>query len=139
MVMHFSSANISDIQLNVKGCQNVRESFEKYVEVEFLDGDNKYMAEGHGLQDAKKGVIFDSLPPVLHLQLKRFDYDIMRDAMVKVGFESSANLQINDRYEFPDHINLDDFVSSDADHTEPYDYVLHGYKLFSHYYNIIVF
>ena len=35
-------------------------------------------------QDAKKGVIFESFPPVLHLQLKRFEYDIQRDAMVKV-------------------------------------------------------
>lgn len=50
-----------------------------------MDGDNKYQAEGHGLQDAKKGVIFESFPPVLHLQLKRFEYDIMRDTMVKVG------------------------------------------------------
>ncbi|KAJ9060895.1 ubiquitin-specific protease ubp15 [Entomophthora muscae] len=117
--VHYESSRVEDyydIQLNVKGCRDVRESFEKYVEVEFLDGENKYMAEGHGLQDAKKGVIFDSFPPVLHLQLKRFDYDIMRDAMVK----------INDRYEFPDTINLDEFVSLDAERTEPYDYVLHG-------------
>jgi ubiquitin carboxyl-terminal hydrolase 7 len=49
-----------------------------------LEGDNKYMAEGHGLQDAKKGVIFESFPPVLNLQLKRFDYDFMQDAMAKV-------------------------------------------------------
>lgn len=52
--------------------------------METLEGDNKYMAEGHGLQDAKKGVIFESFPPVLNLQLKRFDYDFMQDAMVKV-------------------------------------------------------
>ena len=35
-------------------------------------------------KDARKGVIFESLPPVLQLQLKRFEYDIERDAMVKV-------------------------------------------------------
>jgi ubiquitin carboxyl-terminal hydrolase 7 len=49
-----------------------------------LDGENKYQAEGYGLQDAKKGIIFQSFPPVLHLQLKRFEYDVQRDAMVKV-------------------------------------------------------
>ena len=37
------------------------------------------------MQDAKKGVLFDSLPPVLQLQLKRFEYDFQRDAMVKVS------------------------------------------------------
>ena len=76
-----------DIQLNVKGMKNLRESFRDYVQVETLEGDNKYQAEGFGLQDAKKGVIFQSFPPVLHLQLKRFEYDIQRDAMVKVRLE----------------------------------------------------
>lgn len=42
------------------------------------------MALGHGLQDAKKGVIFETFPPVLHLQLKRFEYDMTKDSMVKV-------------------------------------------------------
>ena len=37
-----------------------------------------------GLQDARKGVLFDSFPPVLQLQLKRFEYDFQRDVMVKV-------------------------------------------------------
>ena len=73
-----------DIQLNVKGMKNLYESFKDYVAVETLDGENKYQAEGYGLQDAKKGIIFQSFPPVLHLQLKRFEYDIQRDAMVKV-------------------------------------------------------
>ena len=36
------------------------------------------------VQDAKKGVLFDSFPPVLQLQLKRFEYDFQRDVMVKV-------------------------------------------------------
>jgi ubiquitin carboxyl-terminal hydrolase 7 len=74
-----------DIQLNVKGCKNLEDSFKDYITEEVLEGDNKYMAEGYGLQDAKKGVIFESFPPVLHLQLKRFEYDMMRDMMVKVS------------------------------------------------------
>jgi ubiquitin carboxyl-terminal hydrolase 7 len=74
----------ADIQLNVKGMKNLQESFRDYVAVETLEGENKYQAEGYGLQDAKKGVIFQSFPPVLHIQLKRFEYDIQRDAMVKV-------------------------------------------------------
>ena len=36
------------------------------------------------LQDAKKGVLFIDFPPVLQLQLKRFEYDFSRDMMVKV-------------------------------------------------------
>lgn len=36
------------------------------------------------MQDARKGVLFDDFPPVLQLQLKRFEYDFRRDIMVKV-------------------------------------------------------
>ncbi|KAI3902002.1 hypothetical protein MKW92_032899 [Papaver armeniacum] len=65
-----------DIQLDVKGCHDVYASFDKYVEVECLEGDNKYQADQqHGLQDAKKGVLFIDFPPVLQLQLKRYEYD----------------------------------------------------------------
>ena len=49
----YESARIEDfydIQLNVKGFKNMSESFEDYIAVETLDGDNKYMAEGYGLQ-----------------------------------------------------------------------------------------
>lgn len=44
-----------DLQLDVKGCRDVLASFRKYVEEEVLDGDNKYAAEGHGLQARSAG------------------------------------------------------------------------------------
>ncbi|KAJ3414962.1 hypothetical protein HDV05_005793 [Chytridiales sp. JEL 0842] len=115
----FESSRVEDfydIQLNVKGSKTLRDSFIDYVAVETLDGDNKYMAEGHGLQAARKGVIFTQFPPVLHLQLKRFEYDIERDAMVK----------INDRHEFPSVIDLDDFLSDSADKSIKQRYHLFG-------------
>ncbi|GMY33693.1 ubiquitin carboxyl-terminal hydrolase 12 [Fagus crenata] len=61
-----------DLQLDVKGCRVVYASFDKYVEVERLEGDNKYHAEPHGY---RKGVLFIDFLPVLQLQLKRFEYD----------------------------------------------------------------
>ncbi|SCU89331.1 LADA_0E14884g1_1 [Lachancea dasiensis] len=89
-----------DIQLNVKNLKGVQESFENYVEVEMMDGENQYAAQDFGLQDAKKGVVFESFPPVLHLQLKRFEYDFNYDQLVK----------INDRYEFPETIDLSPYL-----------------------------
>ena len=75
-----------DLQLNVKGTKDLRASFENLVAVEMMEGDNQYRAEGYGLQDAEKGVAFLTFPPVLHLQLKRFEYDFNRDAIVKVFY-----------------------------------------------------
>lgn len=40
----------ADLQLLVKGCKTMYDSFDKYVEVEKLDGQNQYQAEGHGMQ-----------------------------------------------------------------------------------------
>lgn len=59
-------------------------SLDKFVAEELMDGDNQWKTDDHGLQDAKKGIKFESFPPVLQLQLKRFDYDFARDTMVKV-------------------------------------------------------
>ena len=39
----------------MKGQRELMRAFQKYCEVETLDGDNKYQAEGYGLQDATKG------------------------------------------------------------------------------------
>ncbi|GLT57010.1 hypothetical protein SLA2020_300170 [Shorea laevis] len=126
-----------DLQLDVKGCKDVYASFDKYVEVEHLEGDNKYHAEQHGLQDARKGVLFMDFPPVLQLQLKRFEYDFMRDTMVK----------INDRYEFPLQLDLDKengkYLSPETDRSVRNLYTLHSVLVHSggvhggHYYAYI--
>lgn len=123
-----------DIQLNVKSLKNVKESFENYVESEVLSGDNKYDAAGYGLQDAEKGVIFESFPPVLYLQLKRFEYNFEYDQLVK----------INDRYEFFDSIDLKPYLDKSANnYDEDWEYELHhvlvhqGDVSVGHYYAMI--
>ncbi|PWZ30545.1 Ubiquitin carboxyl-terminal hydrolase 13 [Zea mays] len=126
-----------DLALDVKGCSDVYASFDKYVAVERLEGDNKYQSEEHGLQDAKKGMLFIDFPPVLQLQLKRFEYDFVRDTMLK----------INDRYEFPLQLDLDrddgKYLSPDADRSVRNLYTLHSVLVHSggvhggHYYAFI--
>lgn len=126
-----------DLQLDVKGCKDIYASFEKYCEIETLEGANQYKAEGFGLQDAKKGVLFEDFPPVLQLQLKRFEYDFQRDQMVK----------INDRYEFSEELDLDidggKFLAPAADKSVRNLYKLHSVLVHSggvhggHYYAFI--
>ncbi|AAS54134.1 AGL357Wp [Eremothecium gossypii ATCC 10895] len=124
-----------DIQLNVKGLKGLQQSFENYIEVEMMDGENQYAAQGHGLQDAKKGVLFESFPPVLHLQLKRFEYDFNYDQLIK----------INDRYEFPESIDLSPYLDPEVQEDSPANakYNLHGVLVHTgdistgHYYAMI--
>lgn len=73
-----------DVAVTVKGMPSLERSLAAFVEPEFLVGENSYNAEGYGLQEAKLGVVFATLPPVLHIQLKRFEYDFERDRVVKV-------------------------------------------------------
>lgn len=64
---------------------SVIESFRDYTEPEILDGENMYDAGDFGMQKAEKGVKFVSFPPVLHLQLMRFQYDPQLDTNVKIN------------------------------------------------------
>jgi ubiquitin carboxyl-terminal hydrolase 7 len=96
-----------------------------------LKGDNQYRAEGHGLQDAEKGVRFIQFPPVLHLQLKRFDFDV----------EQMRNYKIHSRYEFPRELDLSKYVDANSPYrNDPAVYVLQGVMVHSgtagggHYY-----
>lgn len=122
-----------DLQLDVRGNATLADSFRKYIEVEVLDGDNKYQAEGFGLQDAKKGVIFESFPPVLHCQLKRYEFDL----------NTLQQTKVHDRIEFSDVMDLAPYLSDKADKTEDWTYQLHGVLVHSgdldagHYYAFI--
>ncbi|XP_015122798.1 ubiquitin carboxyl-terminal hydrolase 7 isoform X2 [Diachasma alloeum] len=113
--MEYTSTRVEtfyDIQLNIKGKKNIYESFKDYISTEILDGDNKYDAGEHGLQEAEKGVIFQSFPPVLHLHLMRFQYDPVTDCSVK----------FNDRFEFYEKISLGPYLQVE----EPTNYTLHA-------------
>eukprot|EP01116_Phalansterium_solitarium_P016868 TRINITY_DN400_c4_g1_i2.p2 TRINITY_DN400_c4_g1~~TRINITY_DN400_c4_g1_i2.p2 ORF type:complete len:263 (+),score=62.68 TRINITY_DN400_c4_g1_i2:112-900(+) len=52
-----------DLSLTVKGCRDLIESLDQFVQPEHLVGENRYAAEGYGLQDAVKTCRFVTLPP----------------------------------------------------------------------------
>ena len=106
-----------DLQLTIKGMRTLKESFDNYVKAETLEGDNKYRAEGHGLQDAQRFVEFEAFPPVLHLHLERYAFDPRVMGTVK----------INDRLEFPRRIALDCYLAPDSPQQgQPQDFLLHA-------------
>ena len=124
-----------DIQLDVKGCKNVYESLKKYTESEMLEGDNQYDAGPEfGKQDARKGVIFMKLPPVLTIHLKRFELDNERACYKKV----------HDHFEFPSWLDLDPYLAQDSEQKgQDNEYIVHSVLVHSgdfgggHYYAYI--
>lgn len=117
----------------------VYESFDDYVTSEILDGDNKYDAGEHGLQEAEKGVVFSSFPPVLHLHLMRFQYDPITDCSVKFNDKSVPKIYFSFhflirkshsqrklcyfRFEFYEKISLGRYLQ---DKDTKADYTLHA-------------
>eukprot|EP00768_Dysnectes_brevis_P005780 gnl/Dysnectes_brevis/4316_a5741_633.p1 GENE.gnl/Dysnectes_brevis/4316_a5741_633~~gnl/Dysnectes_brevis/4316_a5741_633.p1 ORF type:complete len:1402 (-),score=342.05 gnl/Dysnectes_brevis/4316_a5741_633:51-4256(-) len=84
----------------VKGKRTLEEGLAGIISPEIMDGQNKYRAEGHGLQRALKGMRFASLPPVMFLQLGRFDIDPRTFRPIK----------LQDRFAFPEVLDMAPFV-----------------------------
>lgn len=125
-----SSQVFWDLQLNVRGQNTLDESFRNNLQVERMEGENAYFAEGFGLQTTEKGDIYESFPPVLHLQLKRFEFN----------WEYNVPTKINDRMEFPEQFDASPYLHEKTDRSEPWVYNLHGVLVHSgdldagHYY-----
>lgn len=94
-----------DLPLVVKGFSNLSESLKSYISEEKLIGDNKYDTNTqYGKQDAVIDIKFIEFPPVLHILLKRFMFDVNKNKMTK----------LNDHFEFPETIDLTEYLADDS-------------------------
>jgi ubiquitin carboxyl-terminal hydrolase 7 len=128
------SESFYDLQMTIRGVRSLEESFEKYVAVEVLNGKNQYRTESFGLQDAEKFIVFEHLPPVLHVHLERYAFDLHTGSIVKV----------HDRFEFPLELDLSKYMARDnvvdAQRPEDQQFWLHSVLVHSgsgyggHYY-----
>lgn len=103
-----------DLSLIVKGCSSLEDSFFKYIEKEVLS--DLYETEAFGKQKAEMGIEFLNFPPVLHIHLRRFEYD----------FNSGLNTKINSIFRYPQVIDLDKFVTIDGDRSHSNVFHLFG-------------
>ena len=110
-----------DLQMQVAGCNSLHGSLRQFVREEELRGDNQYNTRDptFGRQDARRGTRFKSLPPVLQLHLKRFEYDA-----------SSGNMQkLQQEFSFPTRLKLQRYMAKGKDSppgTPPPVYDLHA-------------
>ena len=62
-----------ELELNIKGLNNLEESMNDYFSEEALDGENQYFCESCQKRvDATRCIKLRSLPPVVNFQLKRY-------------------------------------------------------------------
>jgi ubiquitin carboxyl-terminal hydrolase 7 len=100
-----------DLNLEIQGCMNIEDSLKKFTEYEVLSEDDLYKTDNHGLQRIKKRYTFTSFPPVLVLNLKRFDFNIMTNQSKKIA----------DYYSYDEYMDLTQFCE---DKKEKYEYEL---------------
>jgi len=87
-----------DMLLNVKGCDSLEFALEQFCQPESLQGDNQYdTGTEEGRKDALKSTFFDVLPPVLSINLKRFEPDEKKFGTYK---------KVNDSQTFPETLVL---------------------------------
>jgi ubiquitin carboxyl-terminal hydrolase 48 len=62
-----------ELELNIKGLNNLEESLNEYFSEEALDGENQYFCESCQKRvDATRCIKLRSLPPIVNFQLKRY-------------------------------------------------------------------
>ena len=96
-----------DISLTIKSefdkiyNKSVEEALENYVTPEVLEGENQYECEKCAKKvNAWKGLKFKTFPPLLTLQLKRFD----------LNYQTMQRIKLNDYVSFPVILNMNEYT-----------------------------
>ena len=82
---------------------SIEEALDDFVKPEILDGSNQYhCSECDEKRDAEKGLKFKSLPYLLTIQLKRFDFN----------YETFQRIKLSDRVEFSTEMDFSKYIVS---------------------------
>jgi len=93
--------SFTTLNVDIRNHQNLLESLEQYVKGDLLEGANAYHCEKCNKKvDTVKRMCIKKLPPILAIQLKRFDYDWERECAIK----------FNDYFEFPREFDMEPYT-----------------------------
>ncbi|NWX85827.1 USP9X hydrolase, partial [Nothoprocta pentlandii] len=94
--------SFTTLNVDIRNHQNLLDSLEQYVKGDLLEGANAYHCEkcNKKVVDTVKRLLIKKLPPVLAIQLKRFDYDWERECAIK----------FNDYFEFPRELDMEPYT-----------------------------
>ena len=123
----------NSIQLEIKEFKNIQESLKNYFKTEIMDGDNKINCEQCKIKrTCHKHLIFKSLPNILVIALKRFEFD----------YNTMQKYKLNKYFEFPYKLDMKDYLIENHTETNT-EYELTGITIhfgisdFGHYYDLI--
>eukprot|EP01080_Neovahlkampfia_damariscottae_P002445 gene2445-3155_t len=124
-----------DLQLVIRNVHHLYEALDILTFEEVLKLENQYFCEKcNEKRDAKKGSIFEKLPDILTLHLKRFDID----------YESYdfRHIKLNNQVIFPMTLNMNKYISKNEEKKENFyeltSVLIHSGSLSSgHYYAYI--
>ncbi|GFU01705.1 probable ubiquitin carboxyl-terminal hydrolase FAF-X [Nephila pilipes] len=89
------------LNIDIRNHCNLLDSLEQYVKGDLLEGANAYHCEKCNKKvDTVKRLCIKKLPPILAIQLKRFDYDWERECAIK----------FNDYFEFPREFDMEPYT-----------------------------
>jgi len=85
------------ITIEIKNKSRIEESLDLFIEGEMLAGVNKYFCERCGIgRDTRKRCVIKTLPNILVMNLKRFEFD----------YNNMTNFKLNDKCAFPMEIDM---------------------------------
>ena len=123
----------NNIQLEVKGFNNLNNSLKNYFKTEIMDGENKINCEGCNMKrTCHKRQIFKSLPNILVVNLKRFEFD----------YNTMLKSKLNNYFEFPFELDMKEYLIEDHQEIntkyELTGITIHfGFSDYGHYYDLI--
>ena len=129
----FNEFYYNNIQLEIKGFNNIEDSLKNYCKTEIMDGDNKINCEICNMKrTCHKRQILKSLPNILVIALKRFEFD----------YDSMVRIKLNSYFKFPFELNMKEYLIEENNEINT-EYELTGITIhdgmadFGHYYDFI--
>ncbi|KAJ1948186.1 ubiquitin-specific protease ubp15, partial [Linderina macrospora] len=110
-----------DLSVNIDQVSTVQDAVDLYCTPVSLKDGNQYRTEAHGYQDAVRKVLFEKLPPVLHIHLNRFEYEVGSGLLTKSSRRTKYSM----------HLNLAHLLTSNAERENSWPYSLYGVFLHS--------
>jgi len=123
----------NNIQLEVKGFNNLNSSLKNYFKTEIMDGENKINCEGCNMKrTCHKRQIFKSLPNILVINLKRFEFD----------YNTMLKSKLDNYFEFPFELDMKEYlIENHQEINTKYELTgitIHfGFSDYGHYYDLI--